>query len=120
MTDTNPNERQIPFARIVHQPSPVYRMRYKAEKRNTFLFSENNNNLNSSLENLPTTSSAASASTSNKKATYRKKNGALNETPDGTFPKIEVSLSKLAFELALKSSALLIILRLLTAKDQLL
>jgi hypothetical protein len=67
-------------------------MRYKAEKRNTFLFAENsNNNLNNSLESLPTTSSAASASTGNKKAPYRKKNGALNETPDGTFPKIEVN-----------------------------
>ncbi len=32
--------RPIPFIRIINQPSPVYRMRYKAENRNTILFSE--------------------------------------------------------------------------------
>lgn len=32
--------RPIPYLRILQQPSHVYRMRYKAEKRNTFLYSE--------------------------------------------------------------------------------
>jgi hypothetical protein len=48
--------RPIPFIRIINQPSPVYRMRYKAENRNNILFSEDfsaisNNNLKNPIKN---------------------------------------------------------------------
>jgi hypothetical protein len=33
---------KTPFAQILHQPSKYYRMRYEAENRRSFLFSNNN------------------------------------------------------------------------------
>jgi len=107
--NTNPH-RPIPYVKIIHQPAPVYRMRYKAEKRTTFLLAESalaTDNAGGggavAAAVVPTSSStslASSTTTSNtspnsnpksKSTVIRKKNGSLNaEIPDGTFPKIQI------------------------------
>ena len=97
-------QRKVPYARIVHQPSAIYRMRYKAEKRNTFLYAENYNATNMSPTNSAMAESAAGNPAGGKKsASSRKKitasilnsetasaaNTSTNNN-DGMFPKIEV------------------------------
>lgn len=98
--------RAVPFVRIVHQPSSVYRMRYKKENRSTFLYAENapqssqiqNQPTSSSPSTTTTTTTTSSSSTSinssapatTKKAVRKKGGGVSNDAPDGTFPKIEV------------------------------
>ena len=97
------SSRPVPYVRIVHQPSPVYRMRYKKENRSTFLYAENSpqaqQQQQQSPQNQPTSSSASPSSTSLTGATtgakkaVRKKGGAVSsDAPDGTFPKIEVPI----------------------------
>jgi hypothetical protein len=83
------NERPVPYARIVFQPSSIYRMRYKAEKRTTFLLAEDALNVSQSSSPLTGFNSPDNQpSTSKKNANFRKKTA--NEYQDGTFPKIEV------------------------------
>lgn len=64
------NTRPVPCARIVYEPSPVYRMRYEAENRSTHLVAEN---YSPDKEN--------SSSSKNRKK---------NQTTEGQYPKIEV------------------------------
>lgn len=100
MSANFPNARPIPFVKIVHQPTPVYRMRYKAEKRTTFLLAENalaseNSTMPQSSASAslitPNTGTSAASSAKSKSAVIRKKNGGLNtDVPDGTFPKIQI------------------------------
>lgn len=74
--------RPVPKIRIVHQPSPVYRMRYKKENRSTFLYAENGSQLQGQT---------GQQAGNNAKKSVRKKGGTVaDDTPDGTFPKIEV------------------------------
>lgn len=61
-----PSSRPIPYVKIIHQPSSVYRMRYKAEKRTALLFSEN-----ASLANQNDANNASSSS--NKKPAIQRK-----------------------------------------------
>jgi len=42
-TDLKLHENRTAYARILHQPSKYYRMRYEAENRKSFLFSDENN-----------------------------------------------------------------------------
>lgn len=97
MASNQTTNRPIPYVKIIHQPSSVYRMRYKAEKRQTFLFAENasvsnqNELSNASSTSLAAASTSASSSSSSKKTPgARKKTSLLNETPEGTFPRIQV------------------------------
>lgn len=112
--------RAVPFVRIVHQPSSVYRMRYKKENRSTFLYAENAPQ--SQIQNQPTSSSpstttttttttissstsiSGSAPATSKKAVRKKGGGVSNDAPDGTFPKIEVlSIYLLVFQSRIKT-----------------
>lgn len=93
MSNQSNNSRPIPFVKIIHQPSPVYRMRYKAEKRTTFLLAENAlaNEQASSSSTSPSQIAASASSQSKSKTALRKKNGTLSsDVPDGTFPKIQI------------------------------
>ena len=93
--NANPH-RPIPYVKIVHQPAPVYRMRYKAEKRTTFLLAESaiSTDNNTAALNVATSATLNTSPNSNQKSktpVIRKKNGSLNaEIPDGTFPKIQI------------------------------
>lgn len=78
------SSRSVPYVRIVHQPSSVYRMRYKKENRSTYLYSENAPQLQSQGQQ--------STQASNKKPVRKK---GTDDVPDGTFPKIEVILAHL-------------------------
>lgn len=86
------NPRPVPYIKIIHQPSQVYRMRYKAEKRTTFLYAENFQTAdkgNKAGDGLSSTSAMAAK----KAAPLRKKavvGPGASEHPDGMFPKIEV------------------------------
>ena len=96
MSFSNAIARPVPYVRIIYQPTPVYRMRYRAEKRTTFLLAENatssdqnNSSFASSLSSANSTSLNTNSKT--KSAVVRKKNGSLNsDVPDGTFPKIQI------------------------------
>ena len=97
-SDSGAGPRLIPYTKIVHQPSPIYRMRYKAENRKTFLCAENYNQ-SATLSNpatntnSPNANEAKNSPNSKKAATSRKKHATTiinNETTDGAFPKIEV------------------------------
>jgi hypothetical protein len=96
MSSSNTIGRQVPFVKILHQPTPVYRMRYRAEKRTTFLLAENatanDPTSSSSMSSLISTNSTTNSTGSKSKlAVVRKKIGGLNpDVPDGTFPKIQI------------------------------
>ena len=87
--------RPIPYIRIIHQPSQVYRMRYKAEKRTTFLYAENFQSNDKTKDG--NSSGSASAQGAKKTALPRKKavQGG-SDHPDGMFPKIEVRTARKA------------------------
>lgn len=73
--------RPVPYVRIVHQPTPVYRMRYKAEKRTTFLLAEN---ATANDQTVATSAAAAAASSSTTAAaTNSKSKAAVRKTKGG-------------------------------------
>ena len=81
-------------------------MRYKAEKRTTFLYAENFQSADKTKgDSLSPGSSAAQA---NKKAALPRKKAVLgsnaNDHPDGMFPKIEVSSSRSLSSIRLNSA----------------
>ena len=110
------SQRPIPYIKIIHQPSSIYRMRYRAENRKTFLYAENYtagaaNTTPNSGTSTPVTSNELTNSAGKKNA--KKKNvpiasastSSTTPTPtsatvspskiepvDGVFPKIEVKL----------------------------
>ena len=99
------NIRPVPYIKIIHQPSQVYRMRYKAEKRTTFLYAENftdkGGKTGDSLSSASSSTSSALAlgagSGAKKAAPVRKKavvGPGASDHPDGMFPKIEVNTGR--------------------------
>lgn len=67
----------MPYLRVIHQPSTVYRIRYKKEKRTTFLYADNS-----------ATAGNHNELNCNSKKPVRKKT--TTNASDGTFPKIEI------------------------------
>lgn len=93
--------RPVPYLKIIHQPSSVYRMRYKKENRATFLYAQDAILPTSSLSSSSSSSSistmtanqTSSTNPANKKPVRKKGGGAItNQLPDGTFPKVEVTI----------------------------
>ena len=119
---TMSSNRPVPYVRIVHQPSPIYRMRYKAENRLTFLYAESYQSnekqsfsfsASSSISSPSSSSSSSSSASSSASASpsslvasspfsalssakrggqSARKKNGQQEHSDGTFPKIEVKL----------------------------
>lgn len=102
------SQRPIPYTKIIHQPSAIYRMRYKAENRKTFLYAENYTSVATGNSTAPTPLNNSSNLTTNtnesnkKTVANRKKHIPLGtasssassskiESADGVFPKIEVN-----------------------------
>lgn len=82
------SNRPVPYVRIIHQPSSVYRMRYRKENRSTFLLAENASQQQTNDANSP-----QGAGGGGTKKPVRKKTGAGagSDSQDGTYPKIEVN-----------------------------
>lgn len=101
--------RPIPYTKIIHQPSAIYRMRYKAENRKTFLYAENYTAVTSTTASSPIPlNNSSNVATSNEtviKTSAKKKkpvtiattsasaSPSKTESADGVFPKIEVFMN---------------------------